>query len=422
MADPHNFALELAATAGMFALLGGLIFFGGFYWLVLRNSLRTDAAETQDQQTPGTDGTPTPEKEPTRWGFYLWAMTGLFLGYALKHTGESPAYVLLRIPQSEADAASEATLIGLVAAFRGVIWFAAFALFVGVRWPGRVMAAALATGVTAVLLNLSVSGGIGAPNVMTLLVAAMAVGLAGLALTPWRSDPDSWLARALPLPLVIGFFLAFVVHPLDPVIRGMALATRSAQAARELTEDRAAQRSRITDPRQQLAERAVKPIKEAIQADPGNVRWHVQMSELTLQLYWDSLHDGRRLWEIYGVEAHDSALLATKKDPKGLDGYRALVRVRTVFARQAKGPGARQQQLRLACDWLRTMAKIDTTNPWIHYERAGVCRLAGLGDESREAAASALKWDRLISRPPRKLGDWQRLEMESLLTDTARGK
>jgi hypothetical protein len=59
-----------------------------------------------------------------------------------------------------------------------VAWFAAFALFRGIPLPGRAFVLSLAAGVAALLLNLTVAGGIAFPSVAQPLwaVAALAVG------------------------------------------------------------------------------------------------------------------------------------------------------------------------------------------------------------------------------------------------------
>src|SRR5207248_976603 len=135
--DPHNFALEIWATSGVFAVIALLVALAAFFrsvWPAVRDP-RPAEAEPGETRRP--------------WEFYLGGMAGLILGF-----------VLWALGQSGDNAADEILLGGLIAAVRSVIWFAAFAVFERVPWPAPVRAPLLAVGVAALLLNLSVSGGI----------------------------------------------------------------------------------------------------------------------------------------------------------------------------------------------------------------------------------------------------------------------
>ena len=158
LSDPHNFVLEIWATCGIFALVALLAVFVLFYLKVGRALL---SAPTVD----GPGDVPTPEllpdgQLPVRWEFYVGGMFGLLLTFVLR---------ISELPKDEI--VSETVKAGVASVF----WFGAFALFEQIRWSKQARLLVLVAGVTAMLLNLLVSGGINDPSVAGLLWCAAAL-------------------------------------------------------------------------------------------------------------------------------------------------------------------------------------------------------------------------------------------------------
>ena len=108
---------------------------------------------------------PEPLPIKTRWEFYLGGIGGLLLGFVVRAMGQTPDGVLVE---------------GAMAAVRSLIWLMVFALVYALPWSGRGKVLALAGGVTALLLNLLVSGGINFPSVAQPLWVMVALTLNAL--------------------------------------------------------------------------------------------------------------------------------------------------------------------------------------------------------------------------------------------------
>src|SRR5262249_4356652 len=134
----------------------------------------------------------------TAWEFYLGGMAGLTLGFvlwALGQTGENAADAIL--------------FGGLMAALRSGIWFAAFAVLERVPWIGAGRGLALVVGVAALLVNLTVSGGIALPSVALPLWVVAALALNTLARPAGERPPRSWVGAVVPVPLLIAACLVY---------------------------------------------------------------------------------------------------------------------------------------------------------------------------------------------------------------------
>ena len=186
LSDPHNFVLEIWATCGLFALVMLLAVFVLFYQRVGRVLLSTPTVD-------GAGDVPSPEllpdgQQPVRWEFYVGGMLGLLLAFFLR-VSESGL--------SREDIMPEAVKAGVASVF----WFGAFALFEQIRWSKQARLLVLAAGVTAMLLNFLVSGGINVPSVAGPLwcATALALNAANLMPNPWGSHFKPLLYVPLPL-------------------------------------------------------------------------------------------------------------------------------------------------------------------------------------------------------------------------------
>src|SRR5262249_19014422 len=144
-----------------------LLALGWFFYLVLTH--RPPEEETPpahgdetpaEPQAAGSPETSSPVRR-TRWEFYLGGMAGLLLGYFLREANQSADAMLAFAPLTPAETIARA----LVAGGRSVLWFAVFALLEGVPWTRRSMALALAAGVAALLIHLSIASSISLPSV-----------------------------------------------------------------------------------------------------------------------------------------------------------------------------------------------------------------------------------------------------------------
>src|SRR5262249_29674073 len=134
VSDPHNFALEIWATSGMFTLLVFLLTLGLFFrhiWRLVSGGVasgKSPQPPTPTHPSPLTTHQTATHQPP--WAFYLGGMTALILGFVLRAGDVS-------------DLLSETAL----SAARVLVWFPAFAMFMSVPWTGPGRTLALAAGV-----------------------------------------------------------------------------------------------------------------------------------------------------------------------------------------------------------------------------------------------------------------------------------
>ncbi len=149
VAEPHNFMLEIGATAGMPAAAMLLLALGAYAWRLFRASLPSDDSSE----------TPSPECPPVA---STWALVGGASGVPL-------AMVLGLL------ASVSPSLRGLTIA----LLLAVMILFLLRRWVDQGWLAPLLLGVAVVVLlvNLLAAGGIGFPGVSGTLWLLMALGL-----------------------------------------------------------------------------------------------------------------------------------------------------------------------------------------------------------------------------------------------------
>jgi len=178
IADPHNFLLEVWATAGTPAAIALVAVIAGFFWTVFRHGRVCAGRTTADHPTAGSPpanaaagGKPEgkPGKRPPQdeapgqlangpWKIYLGGAVGLLLAVPLALT--------VSVPPSRWVYA-----VGLVPAV----------LACGLLWPwvqqGKLPRLLPSVAVAALLLNLTAAGGIGFPGVAQSLWILVALGL-----------------------------------------------------------------------------------------------------------------------------------------------------------------------------------------------------------------------------------------------------
>jgi hypothetical protein len=413
ISDPHNFALEMWATCGVFALLALLAALAAFFYQMVR-SLSGGRQPPESSGAPGADAPRSEETQPIRWEYYLGGMFGLLLGFVLRATTtESPGAIL------------EETWSALL---RSVVWFAAFGLFERVVWSQRGRVLALTTGIAALLVNLCVSGGIGFPSVAGPLWIAVALALNAASLKPvaWLSRPGA--AMILPLPILLGVLLAYGVYILYPVLSAYSL-THEAALSIQALHSGAIKTNKVFFVRKSVIGR----LEEAARLTPDDARLYVQLA------WWYGVQwsQKQRNTASSDMPIADRAIRygqqAVALDPHGGEGYWVQYGLRTRFFAAlneqvaAKGPNrdplflaaceqnARQQHEEAA----KTLAKYLSDDPHevsLRYALAQAWFKAGDKEKGREQAEAARRLDEVAVLPTRKLSDPQREQIQEWLS------
>ncbi len=397
--DPHNFALEIWSTCGVFALLALLVALGAFFrtmWVGLRISdfgfrISSSDSHTQHALPP--------------WEFYCGGMAGLLLGFLLWASG-----------QNGVNRADAILLGGIAAGARSVVWFVAFALLERVAWTGPARALALAAGVAALLLNLTVSGGISFPSVALNLWIMMALALNALPTQPAPREPRFWITSMLAPPLLACVaFVYFVV-----VLLPNADCYAQMQAAREYYlpyRDKLAQGAGKKSLGQRdfesagslLNNRILPELKKAVQSDPQDAAPRIELAYWLEQLWVFSRNENDRR------QALQEADRAIQLDPEGRDGYLMRYQIHLLSAQQPVS-NARDFYRQAATD-LQQVVKREPTRAVERFQLAEAYFLAGDSVEGRRQARAALDLDAVSTATARKLTVKQREQAQKWLDE-----
>jgi O-antigen ligase len=391
--DPHNFALEMWATSGIFALAALVLALAAFFW------------QTRSAWTERDPGPMAAEPiGPLRWEFYLGGMLGLTLGFVLQVSS---------LPQD--NLSDRILMAGLTSGASSLVWFAAFALLDNLLWEGPSQVLAMVAGVAALLLNLMVSGGLSFPSVAQPLWTVAALALADRATLRKSAH---WLGIVLPLPIVAVVGLIYCSAVFYPVAKcSSALAeARSGEAEweeaikpvwqetmnqvslppqKKLEATRSAMDSFNKElilydekTRKTVTLRApLAVLREAMEADPEDtyprlrlaywswVQW--QMLSRLEEFESDAVRElVRKQQTKLAKEAVDRLKEVWKLDPEGLEGYRLAVQFYNSFAeapdlgQSVKGLVFRKQLYQWAVMVLRWMLERDPTEAELRYRLA----------------------------------------------------
>jgi hypothetical protein len=392
--DPHNFALEMWVSCGVFGLLALLIALAAFF-------RRTRAAWRIAAGPPAAPPSLLPLDPSQRWTFYLGGAAGLLFALLLRAFGE-PGENIIR----------EAVASGV----RSVIWFLAFALFDSIPWTGPSRTLALTAGVLALLVNLTVSGGIGFPALATLLWVVAALALNG-------NQPDrvwtarGWLGRVLPLPVLTVVLLLYlsVFLPVSDCLTARDEARRYFEPALGLIHEALDQTPTASDAASKimtagtyLHRGVLKPLEQAAAADPTNAGPLVELAN------WN-----RERWRLFPGErglrekAVGYARRAQKLDPDGKDGYLAEYYLYVTFARHAKQNAAEQYASAAAA--LEKAVRLDPTEARLRFLLAEAYFGSGNTVGGRQEAEKAWQRDQEATEPVRKLEPPQREQVRKWL-------
>jgi hypothetical protein len=426
--EPHDFALEMWANAGLFATLGLLVALGAFFARALAYLRRAGSVSDRSEVPPVANALGSPDAPPLRWEFYVGGMFGLLLGFVLRANS---------LPPDEIIAETKA------AALRAVVWFAAFGLLERIPWSTRGRALALITGVAGLLINLCVSDGISFPSVAGPLWVAVALALNAVDLRPVAWLSRSGAAMILPLPILVGVVLGYGTYILYPVLSSDSL-LREANYAVDFFHAEArkppAQRAPLirSDPESYLRKKVVAPLEQAVRLTPDDVRLRTQLA-----WWYGSVWElNRQKTEVSDVKIAERAIghgmIATRLDPDGSLGYMVQYQLRMRFgglneSKAKDGPNRdplfinekeqeAKKQYRMAAEVLGPFVeKNDPTDAKLHYALAAAWFRAGENQKGREQAERALHLDEGVRLPTRKLTDPQRKQVLEWLSSAAPG-
>jgi O-antigen ligase len=397
ISDPHNFLLETWATSGVFAaavLLGTL---AAFFW-------RTRGAWKAIRSEFGGNTEELSRWLP--WEFYGGGMVGLILGFALTMIDRSSDEILVG---------------GALSAVRSVIWFAVFALLEGTSWPISQRSLALVAGVTALLLNLLVSGGMFLPSVAQPLwvMAALAINAVPAPASTVRSNP--WAGTVLPLPLATGLCITFSIFIFIPVTscvsflreaRGFISEWQSkegplAHGRMEKAKDDQTRQMLGLGISQKLEKRIIQPLQAAAVQDS------LDDYPLTECAMWQ----GERWSILPQKEVQERAFRAIQKaielDGEEKSNYLSEYKLMMLFGRAKKIEGHKFHVL--AVKAMQRVVELDPTQARFRYQLAEVLLLSGNQVDARRQALKAKDLDGIAGDPARRLTDQEHDQIEKWL-------
>lgn len=379
VSDPHNLALEVWSTSGVVALAALTAAFVLFF-----------RGTAPDWSTAGSQDVSPASERPRQladWEFYLGGMAGLVLGFALWAAGRSSDQLLIG---------------GLLAVGRSLVWFAAFALLKGIPVRGQTRRIAAAAGIVALLVNLTVSGGITFPSVSQSFWVMAALALpASTVRAPAPGQRPGVAAIAIGVVAVVYALWIFL-----PVSRAGAILKQVQQNAYAWQtavgpEFRKARErggpggrgARAAD--EYLRTRLIAPLLQATEIDPGDASPWLQLAHWYGQ---DWRLVPRPETRTLAIRAADAAIAL---DPEGKEGYLTKYRLNSMFAQGT--PDEAPALYGFAAANLAQAVQRDPTEARLRYWLAETLRRAGKTADAKAQAQKAVELDHLSSDPVRKL-------------------
>lgn len=368
VADPHNFLLEIWATAGTTAALAFLTIFGIVLWRIFRQMWRDgDQANRQPSGQPTGDvevskkaalRKQSPESDShgaTRW-IFAGAVVGAFLAYPVGWTVGFPPDATIILPGLPAAAVCGWLLGRWVNAGRlpnWLIWIAGLAL----------------------LMNLSAAGGIGFPGVSQNVWLLLALALNGLG----ANADCRQLNRAVAAGLLVASVLALAaLHGTmyRPVLVGQTHGIAGANLAAV---------GRF--------EEAVAEFRQAADADPFSAQPWVNMASLYF-----------RRWLVQKSEIDEQEFDAAvdqlvRRDPHSQSTFAQIGSWRLVMFRES----GRREFLEAARDAFSKRVELYPNSSMAHAQLAWTNHLLGESEPAVREAAEAVRLDQLHEHRERKL-------------------
>jgi hypothetical protein len=383
--QPDNFVLEVWATLGLGAVLGLGVALVHFF----RRTLAAVPGEAQEAKDEG---------QGIGWEFYEGGMLGLLVGFVLRALPAGPDAVV-----------AEAVAAGV----RVVVWFGAFSLLHGIRWGGATRVLACAAGVAALLLHLAVAGGISVPGVTQPLWL-----LAALALNALPEEPlpvgRQLVGRVLPLALATAAALLCALQVVQPVTAGASSNRAALAAGQKFLDVRSGVTATQPEGKSERVRRdallyIITQLEEAVQSDPGNARYWVDLANWYGTLY-EAVVPTNEEYRRRGFEFARAA--QEKRDPLGVEGYLAESRLHQLGAGRAPSLELRSQAAQLAPEPLLKIIEARPNDAQLHYHLAVALFVAEQPALGTVHARRALELDLPGLAPERRLTDAQRRQAE----------
>ena len=370
VADPHNFLLEVWATAGTPAMLALVALLASFAW---RMGTVPISAATTPCVVPGhKNGTvpfaPVDQGAGDRSGpLFAGLVAGFLLAVPLGQIGAAPP-------------ALAATLLGLPLAGVCLLLWAPWVRDQAPPGARRLTPAVAGVGVAVMLVNLSAAGGIGQPGVAGSFWLLLALALDGQG-ERTLPRPAAWSMLAAALALTAACY----VTGYRPVLRSEA-ALRSAEVA--LFNDRGSD--------------ALQDLDEAARAEPLAAEPWRQLAGLTFQQWQrQPSEENFRRFDLCMKTALERAPRAAATWLAAGERYTAVF----AHSRQAADRDA-------ALDAYRRAVQLYPNNALYHAEFALALRAVGQRDAFRREADAALDLDKLNPHAEKRLPPEVRKRLE----------
>ena len=307
--------------------------------------------------------------------------------------------------------AGEILTEGVLAVGRAIVWFIVFAVFTSIPWVGRSLLLAMGVGVTGLLCNLLISGGISQPSVTQPFwtVAALALPAAAAA----RANRGLALAGLAAAAVLVLTFGLRIYEPLWRVDSLVATARQHYgvdrapgwhnQVLERFKEALASKEPRAIEHAYQesnkyLKQYILKPLEQAMEAAPEDAKLPAELARWYKE-QWDLFPENDDMAQ----KAVDAARKVQALDPESRDGY--YLESMLQLERAERSPKKASEDRRLALEALEKAIERDPTEAGLHYELAEL--LFSLGDDAggKREAARALELNDLSHVPGRNLSD-----------------
>jgi O-Antigen ligase len=383
--DPHNLFLETWVCGGLLAFLALVGALAAFYYSWFRSV----------RQTP-TEAEVGPSE--IRWEFYWGGAAGLVVAFLLRAGDLGSGQILTE---------------GVLSVVRATVWFGVFAGFTSIPKVGRTLVLTMGLGVTALLCNLLISGGIAQPSVAQPLwvVAALALPVMTTVQFPaWRAALG--LAASLVLVVVFGFAVYEPLWRVDTLL---------AEARRHYGEDDMpgwrnqvkqrwlaalqTQNPRVIEPafresNQYLKQHILGPFERAIEVGTGDAKLPAELAQW-YEEQWSLFPDNDDL----GRKAVDMARKVQALDPDSRDGFSLEAELQT--RRAERSPKNAQEHRQEALRATQAAVDRDPTEASLHYELAELFFTLQDDASGKREASRALELNDLSEKLGRKLADPQ---------------
>ena len=360
ISDPHNFVLEVWATAGTPAVLTLLAVLTTFAWSLRR-----------------IGGTPLSRPQPD-----LSILGNVLLSRSASEedsAGDAPGFVLgggivgfvVAVPIALASLAPSGQIAVMVGLFPAILTLAILTPWI---WSGHMPGSVPAIGIVVLLTGLMFSGGIGAPGVAGTLWL-----LLGLGLNTARRNPAWTLSqRAASATLAASVILAGCCYMTSyrPVIgrRGAMAAALADPTKAQFYLERARSTDRLSaEPPKELAALMYR-------------RWEVDRTQVDLDLL------------------EECCRTALQLSPKSASNWHYFARLFHNMGQVTQEP----EQLNRALGAYRRSVSLYPTNCRYRADLAEILNQTGDVDGARREAAEALRLDELTPHADKKLPDEQR--------------